>query len=93
MMADALPSIAKQGGAETLFISVAAGTPISQFEVVLGETARIIRAMPNTPAAIGQGITAIVGNTKVTDDQLGADDLLQAIGQTVRLMKKRRLMP
>lgn len=92
MMADALPSIAKQGGAKTLFISVAAGTPISQFEAVLGETARIIRAMPNTPAAIGQGITAIVGNTKVTDDQLDlADDLLQAIGQTVRLDEEAQI--
>ena len=48
--------------------------------------------MPNTPAAIGQGITAIVGNTKVTDDQLDlADDLLQAIGQTVRLTEEAQI--
>jgi pyrroline-5-carboxylate reductase len=63
MMADALPSVARfGGGATTLFVSVAAGTPIATFEAALGDGTRIIRAMPNTPAAIGKGITAIVGN-------------------------------
>ena len=52
----------------------------------MGPQSPIIRAMPNTPAAIGRGITAIVGNAHVTDADLDlADSLLQAVGQVVRL--------
>ena len=86
MMGDALPSMQALGGGDTLFISVAAGTPISKFEEVLGSDTPIVRAMPNTPAAIGQGITALVGNAKVDDAAMRlAEDLLGAVGQTVRL--------
>lgn len=86
MMGDALPNIQALGNSETLFISVAAGTSIATFEDVLGAQTPIVRAMPNTPAAIGQGITALIGNAHVTTDQLDlADQFLSAVGQTVRL--------
>ncbi|SHH37293.1 pyrroline-5-carboxylate reductase [Cognatiyoonia sediminum] len=86
MMGAALPSMQALGNGDTLFISVAAGTPIDTFEDVLGDQTPIVRAMPNTPAAIGQGITALVGNTHVDDAALGlAEQLLNAVGQTVRL--------
>ena len=62
MMGDALPAIAAMGNGETLFVSVAAGTPIAAFEAALGAQSPIVRAMPNTPAAVGRGITAIIGN-------------------------------
>jgi pyrroline-5-carboxylate reductase len=86
MMAEALPTLQPMGKAQTLFISVAAGTPISAFEAALGAEAAIVRAMPNTPAAIGQGITAMIGNANTSAAQLDqAEGLLSAIGQTVRL--------
>lgn len=86
MMAEALPIMASLGGGETLFISVAAGTPISHFEGVLGAQTPIIRAMPNTPAAIGRGITALIGNDATRADHMDlAEALLSAVGQTVRL--------
>jgi pyrroline-5-carboxylate reductase len=86
LMAEALPSVAAFGGGGTLFLSVAAGTPISTFEAALGAGTRIVRAMPNTPAAIGQGITAIVGNEAATAEDLAmAEALLSAVGQVVRL--------
>ncbi len=86
MMGEALPTLAALGNGETLFLSVAAGTPIAAFEAALGETTPIVRAMPNTPAAIGRGITAIIGNTRTTPAQLDlAEDLLGAVGQVVRL--------
>ena len=44
---------------ETLFISIAAGIPISAFQSWLGEHSSIVRCMPNTPAAIGLGMTGI----------------------------------
>jgi len=86
MMSKALPQLAPFGGGGTLVISVAAGTPIAQFETTLGQGTRVIRAMPNTPAAVGKGITAIIGNDAATaaDTDLAAA-LLSAIGQVVRL--------
>lgn len=86
MMGAALPKLQALGNGETLFVSVAAGTPIASFEAMLGADTPIVRAMPNTPAAIGQGITALIGNAKTSDANLAmTEDLLSAIGQTVRL--------
>ncbi|WOI35241.1 pyrroline-5-carboxylate reductase [Tritonibacter scottomollicae] len=86
VMAAALPTAKSYGGGDTLFISVAAGTSIATFEKMLGSGTPIIRAMPNTPAAVGRGITAIIGNADVTEAHLAqAEGLLQAVGQTVRL--------
>ena len=86
MMGDALPRLQALGNSKTLFVSIAAGTPISTFESILGNRTPIIRAMPNTPAAIGKGITAMIGNAHATEAQLTeAEGLLSAIGQTVRL--------
>lgn len=86
MMTQALPTLRRMGGGATLFVSVAAGTPISYFEEVLGADTPIVRAMPNTPAAIGQGITAIIGNAKAGADALAeAEALLSAVGRVVRL--------
>ena len=86
MMGDALPALRAMGGGGTLMISVAAGTPIARFEEAFGATTPIVRAMPNTPAAVGRGITAIIGNAASTDDHLDtAETLLSAVGQVVRL--------
>ena len=86
MMAAALPQLAAMGAGQTLFLSVAAGTTIAHYESVLGAATPIIRAMPNTPAAIGRGITAICGNAHATPADLAlAEQLLSAVGQVVRL--------
>ncbi len=86
LMADALPALARYGGGGTLFLSVAAGTPIRHYEKVLGPGTPVIRAMPNTPAAIGRGITAITGNAHATDAHLGlAEALLGTVGEVVRI--------
>ncbi len=86
MMDEALPELAAFGGGDTLFISVAAGTPISAYEAMLGGGTPIIRAMPNTPAAVGRGITAIIGNAHAGAADLDlAEELLTAVGQVVRL--------
>ncbi len=86
MMGEALPAIQALGNGDSLFISVAAGTSLATFENVIGADTPIIRAMPNTPAAVRQGITALIGNANTSDaDILLAEDLLSAIGETVRL--------
>ncbi len=86
MMADALPSLKAMGGGNTVFLSVAAGITLSVYEDMLGRDTPIIRAMPNTPAAVGQGITALIGNAQASDSQITlAQNLLSAVGETVLL--------
>ena len=86
MMADAAPGLAPLAGGGCLFLSIAAGTPIAWFESRFGAATPIIRAMPNTPAAIGRGITAIIGNGAVTEAHLAlAEAMLAACGAVVRL--------
>ncbi|RPE66396.1 pyrroline-5-carboxylate reductase [Pacificibacter maritimus] len=85
-MAEALPSLKALGNGSTVFLSVAAGISLASYEEMLGDKTPIIRAMPNTPSAIGRGVTGIVGNARVTADQIQlADELLQAVGQVVQL--------
>ena len=50
-------------------MSIAAGKDIAYFQSKLGDGAAIVRAMPNTPAAIGQGITVCCSNAATSDDQ------------------------
>ena len=92
MMADALPTLKAMGGGKTLFVSVAAGTTISYFEKTLGADTPVVRAMPNTPAAISQGITAIVGNDVAGAAALDeAETLLSAVGEVVRLTREDQI--
>lgn len=86
MMGEALPTLQALGGGGTLFVSVAAGTSIATFEGILGQGTPIVRAMPNTPAAVGRGITALIGNGHTSSGDVDlAEGLLSAVGQTVRL--------
>lgn len=92
MMAEALPTLQAMGNGSTVFVSVAAGTPVSYFEKVLGARTPIVRAMPNTPAAISRGITAIVGNAAAGADALDeAEALLSAVGEVVRLTEEAQI--
>lgn len=86
MMGAALPVLKAMGGGKTLFVTVAAGTTICTYEQVLGASTPIVRAMPNTPAAIARGITAITGNAAASATNVDlAEALLLAVGQVVRL--------
>lgn len=92
MMGDALDSVSTLGRAGALILSIAAGTPISAFEAAFGSDSRIIRAMPNTPAAVGHGISAIIGNAQATAADLElAQTLLSAIGEVVRLTSEDQM--
>jgi pyrroline-5-carboxylate reductase len=81
MMADALPRLAPAFGASTLAISIMAGKTITGIASFLPPGTAIVRAMPNTPAAIGRGITVAVPNATVTARQRAvADALLRSTG-------------
>ena len=86
MMGAALPALRALGGGGTLFVSIAAGTTIASFEAALGANTPIVRTMPNTPAMVGLGITAICGNKHATAADLSlARALMAAVGQVVDL--------
>ncbi|WP_342363454.1 pyrroline-5-carboxylate reductase [Terrarubrum flagellatum] len=69
-------------GPRTLVISILAGKTIADLKARLPKAGAIVRAMPNTPAAVGRGITAAVANPAVSADQRAmADALLKAIGR------------
>ena len=92
MMGAALSQLAALGGGDTLFLTVAAGTTIATYQAALGDDVRLVRAMPNTPAAIGRGITAICGNAHASAADLDlATELLSAVGQVVRLASEDQM--
>lgn len=89
MMGKALPALQAMGNGTTLFVSIAAGTTIASFEAVLGDRTPIVRTMPNTPAMVGRGITALVGNGRVSDEDMAlARALMAAVGQVVDLERE-----
>lgn len=55
---------------DQIVLSIMAGKTIAQLEEVLGKSRKIVRAMPNTPALVGEGITGYCPNGNVTKDEL-----------------------
>jgi pyrroline-5-carboxylate reductase len=92
-VAEVLREIAPEVGAKTLIVSAAASVPTSYVEQQLAAASRnkhnkvaIIRAMPNTPAAIGSGMTAICGGSHARSDHLEiARTMFDAVGRTIVL--------
>ncbi len=82
MMANVLPGYRSVTAGGTLVISIAAGTGIGRFEDMFGAKTAIVRAMPNTPAAIGKGATALFANPRVDHQQRDlAEALMTAVGE------------
>ena len=69
MMDQVFPPVARLAAADTLILSIAAGRLIASFEKHLQAGAPVVRTMPNTPAAIGRGISVCCGNRHVTERQ------------------------
>lgn len=76
------PVYARFAGPGMVFLSIAAGKTIGYFESRLGPKAAIVRAMPNTPAAVGRGITVAVANGRAgVAEKKRCDALLAAVGE------------
>lgn len=83
-MDDVAPAYRRFAGGSTAYLSIAAGKNIAYFSGHLGDAAAIVRAMPNTPAAIGQGITVACSNSRASDGQRElCRSLLAATGEAV----------
>lgn len=69
-----------------LLISVAAGVPMAALERALGKSARIVRAMPNTPALVGAGACALARGTHASEaDVATASSIFRAVGTTTEV--------
>jgi pyrroline-5-carboxylate reductase len=79
--ADVVPAAAPLVGRSTVIVSIMAGQRLAALERALPAGSAIVRTMPNTPAAIGRGITVAVANARVSPPQRDlAHRLLAAIG-------------
>ena len=81
-MDEVLPPYARFVGPDTVFLSIAAGRTVASLARILGAGAAIVRAMPNTPAAVGRGMSVLYPNEHVSHAQRAAcGELLSAVGE------------
>jgi pyrroline-5-carboxylate reductase len=89
---ETLPSLAVLASEAVLVVSLMAGVPINIMSDLLGGEASFVRTMPNTPAAIGEGMTALYASDGAQDIQKqAAEALLAAVGQTVWLDNEKMI--
>lgn len=88
VMVDALRGI-RDVLTDHLLISVAAGVTIGRIKELCGSAARIIRAMPNTPAMVGEGITALAIGPNLEEDAVEcAERILRSVGRVVLIQEQ-----
>ncbi len=81
---DVLAEIQASLSERQLIISVAAGVSISRIQDIIGPTIPMVRAMPNTPAVIQEGVTALAGCRDLSIEQLSvAQKIFESVGQVV----------
>ena len=84
MMPDVLEDFAERQHLSAPVLTIAAGTRIRTIRDSLGDDVPVIRSMPNTPSAIGKGITAFYAGPEVSiEDAMLAQTLMETSGQTV----------
>jgi pyrroline-5-carboxylate reductase len=86
------PPLARLAGPDTVVMSVAAGRTIASFATHLAPGTAIVRTIPNTPAAVGRGVTAAVANAHVTARQRAMCDALLASVGAVRWLEDEALI-
>ena len=92
MMMGVCNELTKNLSDNALVISVAAGFKIGSFEDYLGPQQPIVRAMPNTPACIGKGMTVAVANSQVShESRKKAKDLLKTTGKFERVEEEEMM--
>ncbi|MDB2108221.1 pyrroline-5-carboxylate reductase [Clostridium paraputrificum] len=89
MYAKVIDELRKESLQEKLIITIAAGITISDMEGLISDKARIVRTMPNTPALVGEGMSAICPNNNVLDEELKlVIDMYNSFGECVELEEK-----
>jgi len=90
VFAQVLPGLSGALPADALLISIAAGISTRIIERSFPDGSRVVRTMPNTPALVGAGASAIAGGTHATDDDLElTETLFRSVGIAVRVPEKQ----
>jgi pyrroline-5-carboxylate reductase len=90
-LADLLTQLSKSLPEKTLLLSIAAGKTTSFIEAGIGKANPVIRIMPNTPAQVGKGVSAISGGKYAKADDLAiATNLLSASGLVVQVAEAQQ---
>jgi pyrroline-5-carboxylate reductase len=90
VLAEIRPEVTK----EKVFVSIAAGVPLRRLESGLGENARVVRVMPNTPALLGKGIAVIVrGHKAKPQDEKLTLTLFRGVGEALAIKDEALMDP
>lgn len=88
-VAEVVRQIASVLTADKLLISIAASVTTGAIEAAAGDSAAVIRAMPNTPATLGAGMTALVRGRFATPEQMSAaEQMFRTVGRVVEVDEK-----
>ncbi len=86
IMADVLAELRPRVTRRHLFVTIAAGIPTAKLEAGLGGRVRVVRAMPNTPALVGHGMTVVVRGAYASGvDEKRTAELFSGVGEVVRV--------
>lgn len=92
MAAAVVPEIAAAWSPDKVLVSILAGTPTAKLQAMLPAGARVVRAMPNTPLAIGQGMVGLCRGAHASADDLAlAEALFAPCGKVLRLADESRM--
>jgi pyrroline-5-carboxylate reductase len=91
LIPDALAKLDTNRFSDTLFLSIAAGATIASVERLLSPQHPIVRSMPNTPATIGEGASAYIGNAASKNSLSIAETLLSSIGLAFELESETQM--
>jgi pyrroline-5-carboxylate reductase len=89
---EAAASLASFASPNTLVVSILAGKTIANISAKLPQARAIVRAMPNLPAAVGRGITALAANAAATPGQRAAAEALLAAAGGVEWLASEELI-
>jgi pyrroline-5-carboxylate reductase len=92
MAAQVVPALAQAWSPERVLVSILAGTTTATLEAWLPPGARVVRAMPNTPLAIGQGMVGLCRGSHASEDDLAAAEaLFTPCGRVLRVADESRM--
>jgi len=84
IMSEALSPLKNRLSEGTALLSIAAGIPVRSLQRYIGDSTPVIRCMPNTPAMVGKGASALYASTQVTTTQRAlAEAVTDSVGMTV----------
>ena len=90
MVPEVLREIASQLRPDTILVSVAAGVTTATMEALLPDSVAVVRTMPNTPAAVGRGVTGIAAGARASEAQLAiVETLFATVGSVVRVAEQQ----